>query len=123
MEWDRQAGDAVYASQTLRATERAIERAALAIHEDFKRGLNQMIPIISIAPFIGILGTVRALAFDTFLGFNGDKLTGLAVVAEGLSRACVPAAIGLLVGLQSLWCTKYLRGRLAGFDLKWRIHH
>jgi hypothetical protein len=118
MEMNRQAGEALYAKQVLRAAERAMERAAMTIHDDLKRGLNPMATITSIAPFTGILGTVWALAFDTFVGFNGDKPTGLAVVAEGLSRACLPAAFGLFVALQSLWCYKYLRGRLAGFDLE-----
>jgi biopolymer transport protein ExbB/TolQ len=99
MEPDPKALGILYAKQVIRATERATERAAVAAHEDLKRGLNPLATITSIAPFIGTLGTVWALAFDTFVGFGIDKLTALAVVAEGLSRACLPSALGLVVGL------------------------
>ena len=58
-----------------------------------------------------------AIAFDTFVSV-GNRLTGLAVVAEGLSRACLPSALGLVIGLQSLWCYNYLRGTLEQLDLE-----
>ena len=110
--------ESLFARQVIRATEQAMERAAVAAHENLKCGLNPLATITSIAPFIGILGTVWAIAFDTFVGVGIDKLTGLAVVAEGLSRACLPSALGLFVGLQSLWGYSYFRGRLEQFDLE-----
>jgi biopolymer transport protein ExbB/TolQ len=94
-----------------------MERAAVAVHQDLERSLNPLANVTSIGLFIGILGTVWAIAFDTFVGVGIDKLTGLAVVAEGLSRACFPSALGLAVGLQSLWWYSYFRGRLDEFDL------
>lgn len=108
--------DVLYAKQAIRATERAMGRAAVAAHEDLKQGLNTLATIASVAPFVGVFGTVCGLLFDTFRGLGTDKYTALAMLAEGLSRACVPMALGLLVGLQSLWCYRYLRGRLADFD-------
>ena len=106
------------AKQLMRATERAMERAAVAAREDLKRGLNPLAMVTSIAPFIGTLGTVWAIAFDTFFGLGNSKLNGLVAVAEGLSRACLPSALGLAVGLQSLWCYNYFRERLEQFDLE-----
>ena len=58
-----------------------------------------------------------AIRFDTFRGSDGPKSTGLAMVAEGISRACVPTALGLLVGLQSSWGYSYFPGRPEQFDL------
>lgn len=95
-----------------------MERAASMAHEDLKQGLITLATIASIAPFVGVLGTLLAIASDTSRGFDGDKDTGLAIAAEGISRACVPTALGLLVGLHSLWAYRYLRGRLADFDLQ-----
>jgi len=115
---DPKALGVLYAKQLIRATERAMERAAVAAHEDLKRGLNPLATVTSIAPFIGILGTVWAIAFDTFFGLGNSNLNGLVAVAEGLSRACLPSALGLAVGLQSLWCYNYFRGRLEQFDLE-----
>ena len=116
MERDRKASDGLYAGQVFRATRRAMGRAASAAHEDLKQGLNTLATITSIAPFVGILGTLWAIGFDTFRAIGTDRYTALAVVAEGISRACVPTALGLLVGLQSLWGYRYLRGRLTDFD-------
>jgi len=113
MEHERKAR---YAEQVFRATERAMGRAGSAAHEDLKQGLNTLATIASVAPFAGILGTVWAIGFDTFRGLGTDKGTALGMVAEGISRACVPTALGLLVGLQSLWAYRHLRDRLADFD-------
>jgi hypothetical protein len=116
MEHERRASDVLYAEQVFRATERGMERAASVAHEDLKQGLNTLATIASIGPFVGMLGTLWAIGFDTFFGLGTNKSTGLAMVANGISRACVPTALGLLVGLQSLWACRYLRGRLADFD-------
>jgi hypothetical protein len=116
MEHERKSSDVIHAGQAFRATERAMARAASITHEDLKQGLNTLATLASIAPFVGVLGTVWAISCDTFLGLGTEKSTGVAMVAKGISRACVPTAIGLIVGLQSLWAYKYLRGRLAEYD-------
>lgn len=113
---ERKASDVLYAARVFRATERAMGRAASVAHEDLKQGLNTLATIASIAPFVGMLGTLWAIGFDTFFGLGTDKYTALAMVAKGISRACVPTALGLLVGLQSFWAYSYLRDRLADFD-------
>ena len=116
MEHDQQASDVLYTEQVFRATEMAMERAGSAAHENLKQGLNTLATITSIAPFVGMLGTLWAIGFDTFFGLGTEKFAVLAMVAEGISRAGVPTALELLVGLQSLWAYMYLRGRLADFD-------
>jgi biopolymer transport protein ExbB/TolQ len=91
-------------------------RSAAAVHQDLKRGLNTLATITCLAPFLGILGTVLAGIPDSFPGFGTDKTHAMAIIFKGLSRALVPTALGLLAGLQSLCCYKYLSGRLAQFD-------
>lgn len=115
MEHDRTASEA---AQVFRATERAMGRAASLVHEDLKQGLNTLATIASIAPLVGTLGTVWAIGFDAFLPVGTERATVLAMDAMGVARACVPTALGLLVGLQSLWIYKYLQGKLANFDLE-----
>lgn len=116
MEHDGKVSDVAYAKQALRATERAMARAASVAHEDLKRGLNTLATITCLAPFVGMLGTLSALSFDTFFALGTEKSTGMAVVANGISRACVPTALGLLVALQALWGCRYFGGRLAHLD-------
>jgi len=113
---DQLASDILYSKQVYRATERAMERAASAVHADLKQGLNTLATITCVAPFVGLLGTLWAIGFDTFFGIGTDKYTALAMVAKGISRACVPTALVLFVGLHSLWAYQYLRDRLSGFD-------
>lgn len=91
-------------------------RAAVAVHEDLKQGLNTLATLTCVAPLFGIFGTVYGIALDTFRSLGTEKSVAMASVFEGLSRACVPAALGLLVALQSLWCYRYLLGRLTEFD-------
>ena len=93
---DLKALGVLYAKQLIGATERTMERVAVAAHEELKRGLNPLATVTSIAPFIGILGTVWTIVFDTFFGLGNSKLNGLVAVAEGLSRACLPSALGLV---------------------------
>jgi hypothetical protein len=112
----RQQPEDLYARQVLDATERAMARAAAIAHEDLKRGLNTLAMITCAAPLVGILGTLFGLLFDTFLGFDGEKSTGMALIAGRISRACVPSAFGILIGIHALWAYRYLRGRLADFD-------
>jgi len=98
MEHERKASEFLYAAQVFRTTERAMGRAASLAHEDLRQGLNTLATLASIAPFVGMLGTLWAIGFDTFVGLGSARSTGLAMVAEGISRACVPTALGLLVG-------------------------
>jgi hypothetical protein len=113
---DPQEVGALHARQVLRATEQAMGRAAVAVHEDLKQGLNTLATLTCVAPLLGILGTVRGIAADTFLGLGTEKSAGMGAVAERISVACVPTALGLFVGLHSLWCYRYLQERLTGFD-------
>jgi|SRR5450755_189017 biopolymer transport protein ExbB/TolQ len=80
-----------------------------------KRGLNSLATITSIAPLVGLFGTIWGI-MNSFPGMGIDKATGLAVVTGRLSLACASAALGLLTALQSLWCHRYLTGRLEDFD-------
>jgi hypothetical protein len=80
-----------------------------------KQGLNSLATIASIAPFVGVFGTLLGIV-NSFRGLGTDKSTALGVLAEYLSEACVPTALGLLVGLMSLWSYRYFTGRLEALD-------
>ncbi len=64
---DRQEGDRRYAKQVLGTTEQAMARTAAIAHEELKHGLNTIATLTCLAPFIGVLGTLSAIAFDTFI--------------------------------------------------------
>jgi biopolymer transport protein TolQ len=119
---DQLASDILYTKQVYRATERAMERAASAVHADLKHGLNTLATITCVAPFVGLLGTLWAIGFDTFFGIGTDKYTALAMVARGISRACIPTALGLFVGLHSLWAYSIYGVAFQISTAKWRRH-
>jgi hypothetical protein len=110
---NRQRDNGLYSKQVLGATERAMGRAAAIAHEDLKRGLNTLATIICVAPLAGVFGTIWALSSDTFRGIAGERTTLMAALAERISWAVVPTALGIAVGLQAFWIHRYLVGRLA----------
>jgi biopolymer transport protein ExbB len=82
-----------------------------------RRGLNGLATIASVAPLLGMLITVEGIV-SSFVGCGGQKWTCLAVIVENLSKAVVRAALGLLVGILSLVCYRYLRDRFADLTVE-----
>jgi biopolymer transport protein ExbB/TolQ len=80
-----------------------------------KRGLNSLATIASIAPFLGLFGTVLGIV-NSFGGCGCSKETYRAAIFEGLSQSFVPTALGLLVAVPALWCYKYLSSDAEAFD-------
>ncbi|SPE25254.1 membrane hypothetical protein [Candidatus Sulfopaludibacter sp. SbA3] len=85
------------------------------MHEDMKQGVNGLATVASLAPWVGLFGTVMGIA-GLFRGVNGDKTAFMAWLMGGLSLALWPTALGILVGLTSLWCYRHLNGNLKVFD-------
>lgn len=94
---------------------RAAERAAATVHGEMGRGLNGLATVATIAPWVGLFGTVVGIN-ASFIGCGGEKSACMAVFAERLSWSIWPTALGLGVGLSSLWFYRCLAGRLKTFD-------
>ncbi|HXB68475.1 MAG TPA: MotA/TolQ/ExbB proton channel family protein [Candidatus Acidoferrales bacterium] len=99
----------------IQAVRRASEQSAAVVHEHMKQGLNSLATIASIAPLAGLFGTVWGI-LNSFVSCGGEKSACLGVIGERLSGSMWATALGLLVGLTSLWCYRYLTGRLEAFD-------
>jgi hypothetical protein len=82
-----------------------------------RAGVSGLTTIASIAPWVGLFGTVLGIV-NSFQGIVGEKTSLMAAFAKRLSESLWPAAFGLLVGLVSLWFYLYLSGRLRTFDLE-----
>jgi biopolymer transport protein ExbB/TolQ len=94
---------------------RAAERAAAVVHEEMKRGLTGLATVPTLAPWIGLFGTLMGI-LGSFKGISGNKTPIMAAIAKDLSDACVPTALGLLLGLAALLCYQYLASRLDVFN-------
>jgi biopolymer transport protein ExbB/TolQ len=73
----------------------------------------------SLAPFIGLLGTVIGIvrAFENMAAIGSG---GFAVVAAGIAEALIATAGGLLVGILSIFAYNALQVRIASLIAEWR---
>ena len=94
-----------------RAAERAIGRAVA----ELERGMANLGTIASVAPFIGLFGTVIGVmrAFKDLAGAAG---AGPGVVAVGISEALVCTAAGLLVAIPAVAAYNHFNTRIARFE-------
>ena len=102
-------------SPIIEAVDRVCRRSAAVVHADMNQGLSILASNACIAPWIGLLGTVWGIV-DSFRGCGGEASACLAATTAALSRSIWPTALGLLVGLISLWFYRHLSGQLESID-------
>jgi len=76
----------------------AMNRAARTIIARLDGGLSNLAVISSIAPFIGLFGTVWGI-MSSFAAIAEAKDTSLAVVAPGIAEALATTAVGLAAAI------------------------
>lgn len=64
-------------------------------------GTGLLATIGSIAPFVGLFGTVWGI-MNSFIGISESKTTNLAVVAPGIAEALLATAIGLVAAIPAV---------------------
>ena len=92
------------------------ERAKEAIGADLRRGLNVLATTGSIAPFIGLLGTVVGI-IAAFQGIASSGSGGIGAISAGIAEALVETALGLLVAIPAVLLFNYLSARINAVDL------
>ena len=88
-------------------TRRHIERRLEELSSDLKRGLPVLASVGSVAPFVGLLGTVLGI-ISAFQGIAATGSGGLSSVAAGISEALVVTALGLAVAIPAVLAFNYL---------------
>lgn len=78
--------------------EEAMHQEARELIAHIESGLPNLAVISSVAPFIGLFGTVWGI-MASFAGIAAAKDTSLAVVAPGISEALAATAIGLAAAI------------------------
>ena len=101
----------------LDAVERRSLRAAAGVRREMKRGVGSLATVASVAPWLGLLLTLRGVVFS-FVGCGGERSFCMAVLANNLSESLIPIAWGLAVAIPALWFYKYLSARLQDFDVE-----
>ena len=89
---------------------RELLRQQEASSGDLRRGLNVLASVGSVAPFVGLLGTVVGI-IAAFGKISTTGSGGLSSVAGGISEALVVTALGLLVAIPAVLAFNLLSGK------------
>jgi biopolymer transport protein ExbB len=89
----------------------ALLRAANLELKRFNRGLSVLDTIITLAPLLGLLGTVTGM-IHAFGLLGGQELEAPAAITGGIAEALIATAFGLGVAIISLIPFNYLNARL-----------
>jgi biopolymer transport protein ExbB len=89
----------------------ALLRAANLELKRFNRGLAVLDTIITLAPLLGLLGTVTGM-IHAFGLLGGHELEAPAAITGGIAEALIATAFGLAIAIISLIPFNYLNARL-----------
>ena len=94
----------------------AVERERAQVGLRLRRNLWVLATIGSLAPFVGLFGTVAGImrSFkDLGLDVEAGGTGGTATVMTGISEALVATAVGILVAVQAMVFYNYFQARLS----------
>lgn len=83
-----------------------MERSAIMIVSDFKKGLSGLATIGATAPFVGLFGTVVGI-INAFQAIKTEGAAAIGKVSGGIAEALIATAIGLFVAVPAVWLYNY----------------
>jgi biopolymer transport protein ExbB len=89
----------------------AMEEAAAQVTHDLERYLTSLGVIASIAPLLGLLGTVVGM-IKVFTALMLEGAGNANVLAGGISQALITTAAGLSVAIPALMCHRFFLRRV-----------
>ena len=89
---------------------REVARRIEALGAEARRGMGILASVGSIAPFVGLLGTV--VIISAFEGIAAEGSAGLGAISAGIAEALVVTALGLLVAIPAVLAFNYLSARI-----------
>jgi len=91
---------------------RELDRRVDELVADLRRGLPILASVGSVAPFVGLLGTVLGI-ITAFRGIAETGSGGLGAVSAGIAEALVETALGLAVAIPAVLAYNYLSTQIA----------
>lgn len=91
----------------------AIEEAGSVVTHDLERFLNGLGTIASIAPLMGLFGTVVGMI--EIFGSQSPSGTNPQVLAHGISVALYNTGFGLVIAIPAMIFYRHFRGKVNGF--------
>ncbi len=95
----------------------AIEDAGRQVTHELERFLNSLGTIASIAPLLGLLGTVLGM-IEVFSAITAAGVGEPKVLAGGIAKALITTAAGLTVAIPALIFHRYFQSRVDELVLK-----
>ncbi|NMJ42561.1 protein TolQ [Roseomonas sp. JC162] len=116
-EWRRSTGKAALLGGAKERVERAMSVTIGREMERLERWMVFLASVGSVAPFIGLFGTVWGI-MNSFTAIAGMQNTNLAVVAPGIAEALFATAIGLVAAIPAVLAYNKLNTDLARFGAR-----
>ena len=88
-----------------------LQKAFLQVQSKLGKNITSLATIATIAPFLGLLGTVWGLLLS-FMGISVVGSSSVKVVAAGVSEALITTVAGLIVAIPASVGYNYYRGRI-----------
>ena len=82
-----------------------------------KRGLGYLATIGSIAPFVGLFGTVVGI-INAFRGIAATGTGGMSAVSGGIAEALVATALGIFVAIPAVVAFNHFTGKVETFHVE-----
>ncbi|MCK6589930.1 MAG: MotA/TolQ/ExbB proton channel family protein [Polyangiaceae bacterium] len=95
---------------------REVARRRDALSADLRRGLSILASVGSVAPFVGLLGTVVGI-ITAFQGIASTGSGGLGAVSAGIAEALVETALGLSVAIPAVLFFNWLTAKITAVEM------
>ena len=116
VEWRRStAGKTIDREGTRQRLAQAMDGAVTEESDKLARRLNFLATVGSVAPFVGLFGTVWGV-MDSFFRIGAMQNSSLAVVAPGISEALFATAIGLFAAIPAVVAYNRFSYRVNAFE-------
>ncbi len=99
--------------RSLDSINRVLQRASFVEVAKLEKNLNQLATTASVAPFVGLLGTVWGI-IEAFADIAGQKSASLTVVAPGIAEALIATAFGLFAAIPAVMGYNYYVNKVRG---------
>lgn len=117
-EWRRStAGKSIDRDGTRQRLNTALEGAVTQETDRIAGRLNFLATVGSVAPFVGLFGTVWGI-MDSFFNIGAQQNSSLAVVAPGISEALFATAIGLFAAIPAVIAYNRFSHRVNRFEAR-----
>ena len=100
--------------------ERMLQRAIQRAVQHLDKGISVLGTVASVAPFVGLLGTVIGI-IRAFRAVSSTSSGGASAVALGIAESLVGTAAGLVVAIPALLAYNYFVNRLRRLTQEWEL--